>query len=1123
MEFNLKVMKRDGTIVDYSKEKIVNAINKAIIKTKKNSDIKISDKFAEWIASDITTYLFTEANQQQADTISVPLIQELVESKLKYKNILIYNEYHNYRLFRDRNRERNLPIMKKIKEMGISTDRDNANVGNNFSAKLLRIASEGNKWQMLNTMPEEFAHFHISGDGHIHDLDSFNLATNCLHLPTKQILKKGFNTGYGRINPPKRIETAGELSCIALQSSQNDCFGGQAHPNFDNDLSEFVEDTRKEERQKILDSFIINFGKKQAYELIELPINKNLIEERINKRVHQAMQGVIYNLNTMHSRAGSQVPFSSINLGIPENKDAALICKAFLEEYIKGMGNGEQPIFPNIIFRVKDGVNFKPGDPYYYLFQLACKSASKRMNPTFMNIDATFNKKYYDMGILPATMGCVDGDEIITYKFKNKLFVEGFRRMWKRLSKYHNILTQKDGINKYMDLENSDVTIWDIKNGFVKVKKIIKNKDNNNWVKVTFSNGRQLLATDNHPLPIIETGRTPVDHLQLGNSLVINSKQYTGNKKTMSTERAWLYGFILCNGFYKKSLKIPVSLIGENDVQDHYIKVIRRQFNSKVTIKDKQNKEIIVINPILQENLVKLFGGIKKDDRHIPNKIFRSCENIRRAFLAGIIDGNNYNNQFENKDKIRLGSTNKELILQTMALAQSIGLYASIHSHYYSDKNTKKIMYVVEFIPDDNLVSCIISEKKKTNLVTKNNQIGFDTASVTSIEKIGYMNNYSYDVETESDLFEVSGIYSHNCRTYLMKNVNGEPGVEGRGNIAPITINLVRLGLRALTKFNKDETEERIKYFYKIFEEKIELCHRIQLYRYDNLKKLKVKDLPFVAGEKLMKGAENLGPNDSIEPILKQGTWGIGFIGLAETLVALTGHHHGQDEESKKLGYEIIEFLNKQTKYYTEKDKLNWSTYASPAEGTSGKFVPLDRELFGVYEGINDREYYTNSFHVPVYFPISIAKKILIEAPFHELCDGGHISYVEIDDYPSPELIEEIIRFAYTNSNISYMGVNFHIRYCKDCGEQLHNEQVCPKCGSRNIQGISRVTGYLSLDERFGASKVAERRDRVSHNKYIEANNHRIYNMKQLTKDYDNIKLLNINGEVGHPSGNKNS
>ena len=690
------IEKRDGRIVEFNQDKIVKAVENSF------SAIDSTFKFSD--VMNVTGDVIRKIEDSGRDVITVEEIQDMVVFSLNSNGFKqIASAYQTYREERSSSRLFKTDLIQSIRKIGVETDRDNANVGNNFSAKMLRIASESNKVCNLELMPKYLAKEHENGDLYYHDLDSYNLTTNCLHIPTGKLLRFGFNTGYGMLRPPKRIETAAELSCIMLQASQNDMFGGQSHPNFDNDLAPYVEMTRQEVRKTLQDC------------CVRESILEDKVEERTEFHVRQAMQGVIYNLNTMHSRAGSQVPFSSVNIGIPKSEDAAMICRIFLEEYLKGLGNGEQPIFPNIIFRVKDGVNRKPSDPYYYLFKLACKSAAKRMNPTFMNLDADFNKEYYMRGYLPATMG---------------------------------------------------------------------------------------------------------------------------------------------------------------------------------------------------------------------------------------------------------------------------------------------------------------------------------------------------------------------CRTYLMKNVNGKPGVEGRGNIAPTTINLPRLALRAKGDVAK---------FFELFNEKIELAKESLLNRYEVLAKLKVKDLPFVAGQNLIKGSEGLKENDSIEPILKQGTWGIGFIGLAETQVALTGKHHGEAENSRKLGYQIIQHLRDKCDEFTEETHLNWSCYATPAEGLSGKFIVKDKKVFGEIEGVTDKDYYTNSFHVPVNYPISMIDKIKIEAPFHKMCNGGHISYVEVDNNPTPELIEEIITYAYSNTNISYMGINFHMRYCKDCGETLGSEhQVCPKCGSSNIQGISRVTGYLSLDERFGPGKVAERADRVS-------------------------------------------
>lgn len=690
------VIKRDGRKVKFNKDKIKNALSSSAHELSLQIDI-----------DDITGVVSSKISNIEKDEIEVEKIQDLIEETLDELDLSeVRHTYSNYRRERTRLRDLKSELMSTVHNIGIETDRDNANVGNNFSSKLLRIASETNKWHNLSKMPKHLAKRHELGDLYYHDLDSYNLTTNCLHIDTGELLERGFNTGYGTIKSPRRIETAAELSCILLQASQNDMFGGQSHVNFDNDMAPYVALTRQEIEDEF--SLLSNTMAKDEF--------NRFIEEKLIKRVHQAMQGVVYNLNTMHSRAGSQVPFSSLNIGVPLTKDAALICEAFLIEYEKGLGKGEQPIFPNIIFRVKEGVNREKTDPYYYLYTLACKVAAKRMNPTFMNLDADFNKEYYDKGIIPATMG---------------------------------------------------------------------------------------------------------------------------------------------------------------------------------------------------------------------------------------------------------------------------------------------------------------------------------------------------------------------CRTYICSNINGPEGPSKRGNIAPTTINLPRIGILA----KKD-----INHFFTLLEARLELAKESLVHRYNVLKKLKVKDLPFVAGQKLLLGSENLTDNDTIEPILKNGTWSIGFIGLAETLSALTGKHHGEDETSRELGYRIVQYIRDFADKTTKETGLNWSCYATPAEGLSGKFILQDQARFGIIPGVTDKDYYTNSYHVPVGYPISIKDKIQVEAPFHKMCNAGHISYIEVDGYPTGDIIQSIIDYAYKASNISYMGINFHLRYCKDCGYHIQeNSSTCPKCSSSDIQGISRVTGYLSLDERFGSGKSAERHDRISH------------------------------------------
>ena len=650
----MKVIKRDGRIVDFDAKKISNALIASVIANK--FSLKSID------VNNITDIIVKNLKDKKQKDYSVEAIQDIVIAtlyKLKYSKLA--KKYETYRKERSKIRERNSNLMNVITKIGIQTDKDNANVGNNFSAKLLRIASVANKWHILTKLlPIDIAKYHENGDYYIHDLDSYNLTTNCLHLPTYKLLKEGFNTGYGTILPAKNIESAAAILCIALQASQNDMFGGQSHPNFDNDLADVVELTRKK---------IINTIKEIGGDVT----NKKMIENVLEKRIRQAMQAVIYNLNTMHSRAGSQVPFSSLNIGIPKNDDAALICKYLLLEYEKGLGNGEQPIFPNIIFRIKDGVNKKPSDKYYYLFELAARVASLRMNPTFMNIDSDFNKQYYQEGIIPATMG---------------------------------------------------------------------------------------------------------------------------------------------------------------------------------------------------------------------------------------------------------------------------------------------------------------------------------------------------------------------CRTYLMSNINGKDGVYGRGNNAPCTINLVRLAIKA---------KKNLKLFFKLLEKMCVLVKDQLLHRFSVLKKLKVKDLPFVTGQHLMVGSEKLNRTDSIEAVMKNGTWAIGFIGLAETLKLLVGKHHGESEKAQKLGLKIVKTIRDNCDKFKKKYHLNFSCYATPAEGLSDKFTVLDEKLYGSIPWVTTKGFYTNSFHVPVDYPCSIAHKIKIEAPYHKLCNAGHISFIEFDSYPTTNDVIKVITYAFDKTNIGYVGINFFIRYCADCSNNDEN------------------------------------------------------------------------------------
>jgi len=665
------IRKRDGREVPFDDAKITAAIYKAA------NAVGGEDRET---AVALTLEVLKQLKQKSSGNIfSVEDIQDVVENVLIEKgHARTAKAYILYRDKRTRLRDAKGELMDVVEDIIAETDRDNANVGNSPSAKMLQIASAASrKYYLTRLIDENFSLAHSRGDIHIHDLDFYATTINCLQIPLESLLKEGFNNGHGFIRPPKRSGSATALAAIILQSSQNDMFGGQSFPFFDTQMAPFIGHADEEE-------------------------------------VYQSMEALVYNLNSMHSRAGSQVPFSSLNMGTDTSEDGRKVTRNLLLAYEAGLGHGENPIFPNVIFRVKKGVNFEPADPNYDLFKLALRVASKRLNPTFSFMDASFNKAYGD--------------------------------------------------------------------------------------------------------------------------------------------------------------------------------------------------------------------------------------------------------------------------------------------------------------------------------------------------QVAYMG----------------------CRTRTMDNRRGDSVTTGRGNLSFTTINLPRLGIKA---------ERNLKKFYQLLDEILELTINQLYHRFRVQCKLRVKDLPFVMGQKLYLGSEGLGPDDSIEPAIVNGTLSVGVIGLAETLIALTGHHHGQSENAQSLGLEIFAHIRKLVDEASERFNLNYTLLATPAEGLSGRFVKIDQKEYGIIPGVTDREYYTNSYHIPVHFGISMFDKVALEGPYHKYCNAGHISYVELSAPPdhNVEAVETIVRHM-AASDMGYAGINYPVDFCCGCGMiGVINEPDCPHCGSSDIRRVRRITGYLSTVDRFNDSKVAELHDRKPH------------------------------------------
>ncbi|MBR3169148.1 anaerobic ribonucleoside triphosphate reductase [Candidatus Saccharibacteria bacterium] len=722
-----KIKKRDGKIVNFNADKIVDAISKAGLST---------EEFKADRAKALAEKVLKRAEENiKVRTPSVEQIQDIVEEVLMESSFKrTAREYIRFRQERSRVREAKSDLMniyKTISHADASEDSDvkrsNANVdGNSAMGKMLQFGAEGSKvFAKTLLLRPDIAAAHDNGDIHIHDLDFYatGTLTCCQSDPFVLFENGGFNTGHGHLRTPNSISSYAALAAILLQANQNEQHGGQSIPNFDYAMAPGVDKSFRKALKRNLEKYNKFAGKKISLEVNDkikygdddkLKKDKwpqeviDASNEDVQRETLQAMEGFVHNLNTMHSRAGAQVPFTSINFGTDTTPAGRLVSFDLLQATENGLGKGETPIFPISIFKVKSGVNYEPDDPNYDLFKKSMEVSAKRLFPNFCFIDAPYNLKYYKKGDYRteiATMGC-------------------------RTRVFASIFPESDGI------------------------------------------------------------------------------------------------------------------------------------------------------------------------------------------------------------------------------------------------------------------------------------------------------------------------------------------VTGRGNCSFTTVNLVRIGIKHGICL-KERKEADWDGFYKELDEKMDLVKDELLERFEFQANQHVRNFPFLMGQGNWFGSEKLGWNDTLREVIKHGTLSIGFIGLAETLVAMLGKHHGEDEDARELGLDIITHMRERCDEYCKKYHLNFSLLATPAEGIAGRFTKIDRKEFGVIKGVTDRDFYTNSFHVPVYYPISAFEKIEIEAPYHNLCNAGHITYIELDGDPSQNLpaFEAVIRKMH-DAGIGYGSVNHPVDRDPVCGfSGIIKGERCPHCG--------RLEGDVSF-ERLG-------------------------------------------------------
>lgn len=752
-----KIVKRDGKVATFKPEKIADAIASAGLAT---------EEFKQDRAKALTEKVLKRAEETiHQRTPNVEQIQDIVEQVLMesaFKRTA--KEYITYRQERNRIREAKSNLMNIYKTIAVAdasedsdVKRSNANVdGDSAMGKMLQFGAEGSKiFTKSLLMRPEYAAAHDNGEIHVHDLDFYATGTlTCCQTDPLELFKDGgFNTGHGHLRTPNSIASYAALAAIILQANQNEQHGGQSIPNFDYTMADGVNKSFRKALERNLKKYNefadkpvkaevpadLTYGDEKALKKTKIPAKVvQVSKEDVERETFQAMEGFIHNLNTMHSRAGAQVPFTSINFGTDVSPAGRLVSAALLDATEAGLGHGETPIFPISIFKVKEGVNYNPEDPNYDLFKRSMEVSSKRLFPNFVFIDAPFNLEGYKPGDYHteiATMGC----------------------------------------------------------------------------------------------------RTRV------------------------------------------------------------------------------------------------YGSIFPESNHVTT---------------------------------------------------------------------------------------------------------------------------------------------------------------GRGNLSFTTVNLVRIGIKHGICLG-ERKEADWSGFYKELDEKMDLVRDELLERYEFQANQHVRNFPFLMGQGNWFGSEKLNFNDTLRDVIKHGTLSIGFIGLAEALVAMTGKHHGEDEESRELGLDIVTHMRERCDSYSKRYKLNFTLLATPAEGIAGRFTRIDRKEYGEIKGVTDRDYYTNSFHVPVYHPISAFDKIEIEAPYHALCNAGHITYIELDGDPSQniEAFEAVIR-KMKESGIGYGSVNHPVDRDPVCGfSGIIEGDRCPSCGRKESEGdvaferLRRITGYLvgSL-ERWNDGKKAEEHDRVKHN-----------------------------------------
>lgn len=1085
----MTVQKRDGRKVKFDKEKIKIAVLKAFIDVDGEETAYAKEK-----ARDIANYIESLNKSMTVEEIQDQVVNKLMASTRKD----VATKYVEYRYKRKLVRESNTTdksILELIDGVNDYWNSENSNKSASVVTTqrdyLAGITSTDITRRFL--LPEDVVQAHDEGIIHFHDADYFaQHMHNCCLINLEDMLQNGTVINGTLIEKPHRFLTAMTIATQIITAVTSSQYGGATITL--THLAPFVRDSYNRYLKKYLSW---GFAGKESIELAK---------KDLQKEIQDGVQTFQYQLNSMTNTNG-QSPFLSVFMYLGETEEykeeLSMIIQEMLLQRIEGLKNEVgvyiTPAFPKLLYVLEED-NIHENSKYWYLTELAAMCTAKRLVPDFMSEKVM---KRLKNGNMYPVMGCVDGKEVVSYKYLGNLYVESFERMWNRLSDHFEIKPQfnEDNFNVYMDLQNVD--IYDTEKGFVNTERIIRNISSN-WVDVHFSNGRRLLCTTDHPFEVYNKGIVKAENLSCGNKVLINSNQVNYERIIFNKDKAWLLGFMLCDGCYQNnSLFASIAAEGEDEIESKFIASFKSCFelDVKTVLQERGKKGVYKDLIVISDNnggiqrvssyFNEKFGGINKVNRHIPSEVFEWNYESKLSFLAGMIDADGYINDTSHGGSIvQIGSTNKELSLQQMELAQSLGMPAKIYHNHYTKKNPNAIRYRVEFYPIEELLEFIVCNKKLDKYeetISNHYNTYSEVIEVIPVNKT----DYSYDVTTESEHFEISGIYSHNCRSALTvwHDKNNSPKFYGRFNQGVVTINLVDLALSS--EGNADR-------FWELFEERTELCHKALKCRHERLEGTLSDAAPIM----WQYGAlARLDKHKPIDDLLHNGysTLSLGYAGLYECVKYMTGKSHTDNAEGTEFGLKVMRALNDKCNQWKKEERIDYSLYGTPIESTTYKFAKCLQKRFGVIEGITDKIYVTNSYHVNVREEIDPFTKLEIESKFQELSPGGAISYIESSNMNDniPALLE-VMKFIY--ENIMYAEINTKSDYCQICGYDgeiqivKENDELvweCPNCKNRDQDKMNiarRTCGYIGSHywNQGRTQEIAERFVHLDDHEYKE-------------------------------------